>query len=611
MKNEVLQQVQNDPAYSQIMQLYSGLFDTQEEREDFIFNLLETDILLATDCKTSSVEEEKEISNNIFSKCNSILQEHTNSSYYLKALLVLLKLEKIDVITDFLTRVKGRDIQIIRQMISQIPISQSYSEFLIVTLLSNPPYFISDFLKVSELYEKELFFFNKNDINRIFSELIKNKDVKINYVLFFLKKNKDSIIISKYKDISNKRLVEFKNVQNLIHWINIFKLKVDYVCLIDEHLNIGEINNIYMAISLFDYITEKKKVDILNRMYKDVDIKIKIVFYMYIQKNYKYKLLFRDFKDYRFKVRNNCFDSYEIFYKKNFINIYSIAQTEIYISTLEVGSFIKLNYVSKRHKYYTFRNKDFISASYSHLLPFDEVPSETLGKFRERKPVTLRIIYVDYIRKNIYLSLTQLESNLVTFNKNYISEVNIGEVVDCRVKQRHPNKIVVHIYGTSKTQYSVIYADKEDFDGITKFRATVTKIKDNVIILQPIDLRKLVKITEVRTNYTSLTELRESKMTLLEKLYIYLFERISINTIVSLNSFNSHIGIIFNQKLSELFPNKNWLIYLLEEYNFIEEVEVGKYKCLKNIRSDFTKLIKDRFKEEGYSSNLFEPTQLQ
>jgi hypothetical protein len=69
MDKDLLQKHQNDPAWAEVIRLYSGLFDTQDEREDFILDLADKDILLAAECKTSSVEEEDSVLQSIKKKC--------------------------------------------------------------------------------------------------------------------------------------------------------------------------------------------------------------------------------------------------------------------------------------------------------------------------------------------------------------------------------------------------------------------------------------------------------------------------------------------------------------------------------------------------------------
>lgn len=91
MHNELLEQHKNDPSWAEVLRLYSGLFDAQNEREDFILNLAETDILLAIECKSSSVIEEKKIIDGI---CNYAIENVENySNYYEIAKMITAILE--------------------------------------------------------------------------------------------------------------------------------------------------------------------------------------------------------------------------------------------------------------------------------------------------------------------------------------------------------------------------------------------------------------------------------------------------------------------------------------------------------------------------------------
>ncbi len=42
-----LDKYKSDPAWSETIKLYSGLFDSRNDREQFILNLAESDVLLA------------------------------------------------------------------------------------------------------------------------------------------------------------------------------------------------------------------------------------------------------------------------------------------------------------------------------------------------------------------------------------------------------------------------------------------------------------------------------------------------------------------------------------------------------------------------------------
>ena len=47
MNKILLDKYKNDPTWSETIKLYSGLFDSQDKREDFILNIAESDILLS------------------------------------------------------------------------------------------------------------------------------------------------------------------------------------------------------------------------------------------------------------------------------------------------------------------------------------------------------------------------------------------------------------------------------------------------------------------------------------------------------------------------------------------------------------------------------------
>ena len=61
MDRNFIEQHQNDPAWAEVMRLYSGLFDTLEERNSFIINLSDTNILLSAECKSSSIEKQDDL----------------------------------------------------------------------------------------------------------------------------------------------------------------------------------------------------------------------------------------------------------------------------------------------------------------------------------------------------------------------------------------------------------------------------------------------------------------------------------------------------------------------------------------------------------------------
>ena len=58
MFENILDKHKTDPAWAEVIRLYSGLFETKSQRENFIIEVAESNILLAAECQTTSIEEQ-------------------------------------------------------------------------------------------------------------------------------------------------------------------------------------------------------------------------------------------------------------------------------------------------------------------------------------------------------------------------------------------------------------------------------------------------------------------------------------------------------------------------------------------------------------------------
>lgn len=101
MDNLLLDKHKSDPAWAEVMRLYSGLFDTQDERETFILDVAEEDILLAAECKTSSVEVEEKIVDIFIRKIE--IDFSFKKIQIFNAILVLLELRGFETLMVILT----------------------------------------------------------------------------------------------------------------------------------------------------------------------------------------------------------------------------------------------------------------------------------------------------------------------------------------------------------------------------------------------------------------------------------------------------------------------------------------------------------------------------
>lgn len=104
MDKDLLQKHQNDPAWAEVIRLYSGLFDTQDEREDFILDLADKDILLAAECKTSSVVEEKKLQKNL----STLVSSDKNNQAAEDKLLASLEIGEVELAYNILKLHRGR-----------------------------------------------------------------------------------------------------------------------------------------------------------------------------------------------------------------------------------------------------------------------------------------------------------------------------------------------------------------------------------------------------------------------------------------------------------------------------------------------------------------------
>lgn len=598
MENAILQKVQKDSAYSQIVQIYSGLFDTQDERETFILDVAGEDVLLAAECKMGSVEQEILISEEIAILCNSILNENANLLSYYNALMALLRLEKTDLIHDFLIKIKPQNIGVISQIINQIPVNQASFELLTTILLTNPSYFIRDFLKMSDSFIEKSIYFKVENTNIIFSELLKNDNIKVSQIFYFLKKNIHLIEIGKHRQLAMNKLLKFRDLSILLEWINIFKLKVSFKKLIIQLL---ESNNnqksIYVAIQLFEYIERKDVVNILDKMQKSDRESSKIAFYLFININYVYKLSFRDYVDYYIKIDKDCFNSFEKF-KINYLKVYHHIKKEEYRLNLKVGDIITVNYANKSLYHYTFKINSPVSHSY--LLHFEEIPKDT--QIKKQTPIKVKVIYKDDSKNEVYISLTQLDAATVYFNKEYLIHFNIEDIVNCRIRIRYENYVSVNIYGSSKKQNAIIKKGKDYFEGITRLSAKVVQIIDKTLILEPIDIQKDENHKSV---YMNLIDIKKSNLPIMEKLNIFLFENFIKDEKFTIHDINNKITYITEKNLTELFPTRKWFINILLDLDYIKKIN-SEFIVLKKIEQDFFEKVKERLIAIDFNSIIFD-----
>ncbi len=102
MDKAVLDKYKNDPAWAETIKLYSGLFETQEEREDFIINLSQSDTALAADCELSSVHKNTNTTQNLKSIATLKYLNGKEKPELFSEAIVILKLGDENYFLDFI-----------------------------------------------------------------------------------------------------------------------------------------------------------------------------------------------------------------------------------------------------------------------------------------------------------------------------------------------------------------------------------------------------------------------------------------------------------------------------------------------------------------------------
>ncbi len=588
-----LDKYKNDPAWAEIIKLYSGLFDSENDREQFIVNLAESDVLLASECKNSSTVEENPISNSIEEKCQSILLKTNEPENFSNALKALANINKNNLIKDFIQSVKPNKIEFLRNVMSILPYDKSSLELLILILNSNPQSYIKSFLNILTNLERESIYLERESIEEIFKLLLTDNKIKAKYALQFYRQNLNFINTLSYKEYAEAKFIYFDELQDLIDWKNIFELKIKFKDVILHLIEQNDsVKGYYTALSLMESLTEKERLFILQKLIESKNIKNQILLFIYINVNYNYKLHFRNYRDFKTKINPNVLKAYDEF-RRVFSKVYQNSKANEFIKSLKLGQEIKLHYVSERKHNHILSSS---SSPVSFILPFQE--TDRLSKFHKNQLYKARIIFIDYVHYKVYVSIIQLGVKPISFNQNYLREINTEDIVKCRIMQRFENKTTVFIYGYSKNQKAVIYRNKEFFEGIKQLEARVINIKNNLIILEPL---KLITSASDATNLIPLSFIKEKTVSDWDKIIEYL-KRYSVNDQIDLQIINTQIAYILDKKIKQFFTSNKWLVTVLCNLGYLS-FEKGKYTVIKNFETELNDTLKNQLFEEKLSNN--------
>ena len=225
-----LEKVTNDPKWSGVIKLYSGLFDDEEDRIRFIVDTSEYDLLLATECSQDSILKNDVLDNSILDKAKRQF-EFINSSEFGRTYpefisVLLIKPLNREIIMQFLDSEALKKRKYFKQTSSYLINNLSFEDLLELIYTLKPEdknLFISSILK--GLYKSLINSQEYDKINSILSAMVylgynpsgtldslKSRNIKLQRnidVLAFLKIKYSHPIKRKYMNIDSlcKKLV--------------------------------------------------------------------------------------------------------------------------------------------------------------------------------------------------------------------------------------------------------------------------------------------------------------------------------------------------------------------------------------------------------------------
>lgn len=596
MKNDLLDKHKNDPTWSEIVRLYSGLFDTLEERENFILDISNTNIFLAAECKNNSFELQEEIQTKLTEKAVAQLNKNKYSeALSISAFFALAELDRFDLISELLQNIRKSNIPLIQGLLRSLPETTDGQKILLTSVFLKPEFFISVFFSLAEKFEQKQLIFSVEVINNLFSVLIENK-LNCNKILFFIEKYFNKLIcIEKYKEYAINEIGNIQGYTNLRKWLKYFNLELPLNKLTQILIQNASPRSLFNILNCFDDLLEFEKIDFLNQILVSEEIGIQALFMILLHKNRIQKTKLKDkmlFNKYSSILNNTDSSKFkEINEYKIFIKEYSKIKTKLsafnIYENVEIGDILTITINSERINHYTAFPHDYKLRFATYLIPKTETQIES----PEGKTCESVIIHINKLEKKIFLSSRQvgIPKHELTFREEYSSMVNIGDIVDCKIGMRFDTKVYVRIVGAPKQTKAVIQGENNLIpNGVNSLKAKIISLKGSVFYMSIKGLN-----TEIENSKSIFSELsvgimalkNNKKIGILQKFLFIINDRIKPNTDFTIESFHSLIGAVSGQRINDLFPSKYWLINILSDNFYICLIENKKrtYKLLKSV----------------------------
>lgn len=410
MDKDLLEVHENDPAWAEVIRLYSGLFDTQDEREGFILNLAEINVLLAAECETSSAKEENNLERYILEQSHNKYLKEKNEESITNHCLTLLNFDNYSelcrVIID-LNNIKlfQNKKNATKRIIDKIV--QNYRGGILNMLnqiLDSTENIIEHFFNVLNYDELD---FNKE--KEVILE-ISNKLLSTNFDLsfFYSMEKKTNYLLFPKSFIINKVKEHFetdKVFQITVLWIKKYNIKDLFP---DDYVLSKIIQTEYWEMA-FDFIESSDSLNpqnvALNIINKALSKNAKINFIINLAIKYNVTKELSSDQLIEYSLRQNDIDSFE-----RILDIFNINYSEII-------EYAVRNFINARKPDACL----YLINKYSLQSIF------TLDYLIEKKGLMLHPGLLENISK-IYLN-NELDSHLIKLVDNYYNENKLGLAV--------------------------------------------------------------------------------------------------------------------------------------------------------------------------------------
>lgn len=438
MDSSILENYINDPSWTEVIKLYSGLFENTNESNEFIKEINSINIYLAAQCSTSFINENLELENEIIIKADILLKEKllkSNHSIDIQYINTMLELGQFEKILPFYENALPRSIPYLNSIIHRLLENNTFinANSLNAILKNNSNFYIS---KIIEFYKSSEIEIEEEQYRLIANNLIDCKVNKTKYLIDFIKL-KNEILLNIEKEKINAIVQRIDHYDDLEFWINKFDIKINYV----------------------NYVNDKVK--------SDISLKVSYLIFCLIVKNKK------TFKNYLHNLIQNLiqredkrcfvlgiflisyFNQINIF-KENLssenLSLFFLIQNKInlkereYFTRTELQITKKIREINIKENLNSFKGKIYYTRVLSiwkyhyvlysgnnglkpSLLPFDE----TIETLKINDKVSVIGIHIDNKNLRLYTSQKQLKSNSLHFNPRYLNILNTDDIIKCKI----------------------------------------------------------------------------------------------------------------------------------------------------------------------------------